>query len=184
MPKRPLAPKYNQIFPLAGAGGALRLGGMLNDPKPQESLSERSGDQSIASASPSAPRDLSGSNSAIPAPESIAQNEPAKPESTSPLAPLPSSSPALEFTHDQFTFCQTIRKGNLAIHEQRKHGRIIAWEVVRIQSHKGYEAWGKKYPPAEYYPSSGQWGTDAFTCQSLEAAMKRMESMQSWPPTP
>lgn len=83
-----------------------------------------------------------------------------------------------EFDFNQFHFKQIRREGDLAIYEQWKHGRIIAWEVIRVQSHNGRQFGEKWYDPAEFYPCANSWGTLGWTCTSLEDANKRFESIQ------
>lgn len=64
---------------------------------------------------------------------------------------------------NQFTYKELIRKGMHAVYEQWQHGRIVAYEAIRIMSHNGYEVNGVNIPAAESMPSASAWGIHGFT---------------------
>lgn len=77
-----------------------------------------------------------------------------------------------------FSFLQIYREDNYAVYE-RKYigGENIHYEVIKIQSHNGYEMNGTKYPPSEYYPSANSWGTMGWTCITKEEAYKKIDKI-------
>ena len=83
------------------------------------------------------------------------------------------------FTKNGFHHEQIARAGMVAIY--RRHKPSIKsephFEVIRIQSHNGFEVGGVKLPPSETYPSSTSWGTYGFTYRDKEDAWKRFESL-------
>jgi len=82
------------------------------------------------------------------------------------------------FKQNGFTLKQRVRDGNFAIYERVK-GEIPAhFEVVRIKRHNGYTISGNSFPPAEYYPSASQWGTDGFTLHDFDSAMEKLASLK------
>jgi hypothetical protein len=89
------------------------------------------------------------------------------------MKPLPT-----QFTKQGFEFTQIKRVGMLAIYvKQSLHNKGSTYEVIRVQSHNGRTIAGKYFEPAEYFPSSEQWGTHGFTCRTMESAEKRMWRM-------
>jgi len=80
-----------------------------------------------------------------------------------------------QFTSRGFEHKQITRNGDKAIYERnligsdRKH-----YEVIKIQSHNGYEIAGKHYEPSEFYPSSSSWGALGFTYNSLKEAKEKL----------
>lgn len=82
----------------------------------------------------------------------------------------------INFESKGFKFKQIHREKNYAIYErQYDTSDIKHYEVIRIQSHNGYEIFGKKIPPSECYPTSNSWGTNGFTCVSRQAAYDRLD---------
>ena len=81
-----------------------------------------------------------------------------------------------EYKKNGYDFRITTRVGNLAIATGRKDGCADAnYEVIEIQSHNGREIAGKFFEPAEFPPSSEQWGTKGFTCLTLDDALAKLE---------
>ena len=68
----------------------------------------------------------------------------------------------IEFTKNGFQYRQLARDGNAALYSQTK-GDFGAYEVFAIQSHNGREIAGKLIPPAEFGPSSEEWGSKGWT---------------------
>lgn len=66
------------------------------------------------------------------------------------------------------------RRGDVAIYEQSKGGAVLAYEVIRVQKLGAKEIYGRQYEPREGYPGNEQWGTQAWTCATLERAKERM----------
>jgi hypothetical protein len=73
-----------------------------------------------------------------------------------------------------FELIQMFRHGNVALYRKRKPDQESEhFEVIRVQSHKGYTVQGVKIPPSEHFPSDEQWGTHGWTFMTgCEAAQK------------
>lgn len=82
-----------------------------------------------------------------------------------------------EFVHDGFNYQQMNRTGRYALFEQSRGGRIVAYEVIRVQRLPEEQIRGKLYPAREKYPRSEQWGTDGWTATSLAAARRKMDQV-------
>ncbi len=50
------------------------------------------------------------------------------------------------------------RVDNVAIYEQRKGGKLFAFEVVKVRVRKAGERFGKTYPDMEFLPGNEEWG--------------------------
>lgn len=84
------------------------------------------------------------------------------------------------FSHSGFTLTRLKRAGNIAIYRQTKGRQPPGFEVVVIQEHEAYSAFGKEIPAGEYYPPSSQWGLCGFTfCTLQEAERKFLELAQT-----
>jgi hypothetical protein len=85
-----------------------------------------------------------------------------------------------EFRRDGFDFRQIAREGKAAIYEQIWSGcpnPNISYEVIRIRRREGFQIGGKFIEPAEVYPRSEAWGTDAFTFADREAAFAKFREL-------
>jgi hypothetical protein len=85
-----------------------------------------------------------------------------------------------EFRRDGFDFRQIAREGKAAIYEQIWSGcpnPSISYEVIRIRRREGFQIGGKFIEPAEVYPRSEVWGTDAFTFADREAAFAKLREL-------
>jgi hypothetical protein len=81
-----------------------------------------------------------------------------------------------EFQHDGFTYRQIAREGSTAIYEQTWNAcdkPSPCWEVIRIRQRDGFRIDGRFVEPAEVYPNSEAWGTDAFTLIDRDAAFTK-----------
>lgn len=84
------------------------------------------------------------------------------------------------FKKKGFTYTQLKREGNRAIFQQTRAGSSLNnYEVVKIGKHNGYVMGGMTIEPAETYPGSSLWGITAWTCTSIDAAMKRYNDLVS-----
>ena len=81
------------------------------------------------------------------------------------------------FKKDGFTFEQLKRLDNVAVFAKSKGGKSKSYEVVKIQSHNGFEISGVKIEPAETMPSSEQWGTNGFTFTTLQDALYKFNQL-------
>jgi len=87
-----------------------------------------------------------------------------------------------EFTKWGDTFRQIKREGDIAIYE-RKTGSVTSFEVVRIRGHNGRTFADKETgelrttDPAEYYPSSEEWGRMGWTYSWIEDAENKMQHL-------
>lgn len=83
----------------------------------------------------------------------------------------------IKYTVYGFEMSQVQRRGDLAIYAQARPGcQPIAWEVVRIRRASAQVILGHEYPEREVLPGAADWGSDGWTCLSLEAAEARLRS--------
>lgn len=84
---------------------------------------------------------------------------------------------ATEFSKYGYTFQQIDRAGRVAIYSQTRNdnGRLTGYEVVAIQLCQAREEFKAHagFDRVECYPSSEQWGTYAFTVDTLPRAYAR-----------
>jgi hypothetical protein len=74
------------------------------------------------------------------------------------------------------------RNVDTAVYEQHgHHGQLLGYEVIRIKKQKATEMFGRKYPAKEVYPCSEDWGTLAFTVNTLERADEVARSLSKSP---
>ena len=84
------------------------------------------------------------------------------------------------FKKKGFTYNQLKREGKRAIFQQTREGSSLNnYEVVKIGRHNGYLMGGVMIAPAETYPGSSLWGITAWTCCSIDEALKRYETLDS-----
>lgn len=80
------------------------------------------------------------------------------------MKPLPKT-----FRKSGFDFEQLKRIGNVALY-RKTNGNIESFELVKVQAHDGYFIKDVEMPPAEFYPSSEQWGTNGWTFTTRDEA--------------
>jgi hypothetical protein len=80
------------------------------------------------------------------------------------MTPLP-----INLVINGFNYHQVVREGDVAIYSQEG----FAYEVIIVQRHNGYTAFGKTYPPAEYYPKNEDWGKKAWTISGGDDVLHR-----------
>lgn len=86
---------------------------------------------------------------------------------------------AKEFRRDRFQFRQVVREVDIAIFEQRWwQSENVAFEVVVIRRHGGYSLGGAYVEPAEYYPSSSEWGLYGFTYTDRDHAFAKLRQLR------
>jgi hypothetical protein len=83
----------------------------------------------------------------------------------------------IAFRYSGFTLTQLKRFGDVAFYRQSKSGLPDAYEVVLIQKHEAYSAFGKDIPAGEHYPSSAQWGICGFTFRTFERAERKFREL-------
>ncbi len=85
----------------------------------------------------------------------------------------------LKATFDQsgYSFRQINREGDIAIFEKRwiegGEDSSISFEVIRVQKRSGREMFGQFIPAHEAYPSSEQWGEQAWTLTDRDRAFAK-----------
>lgn len=91
------------------------------------------------------------------------------------MKPLP-----LERRNDGFILTQVWRDERFAIYSQAKHGRVMAYELIRI-GHVGDKTFpnGISTPGHEVYPSSSRWGEDGWTFGSRGAAEEFLDRLHA-----
>ncbi len=86
---------------------------------------------------------------------------------------------ALFFKHGGFSYRQIAREGDIAIYEQRwRQSENVAYEVVIIRRHEGYTLAGNYVEPAEFYPSSEQWGDYGWTVTDKDRAYAKLRELR------
>lgn len=88
---------------------------------------------------------------------------------------------ATTFSKKGATFEQLDRVGDVAIYRRSK--RATGFEVIKVQSHNGYEIAGKTIPPGESYPPTSSWGTHGWTFQTEEKAREKFNALLAGPVT-
>ena len=70
------------------------------------------------------------------------------------------------------------RENNIAIYKRTQLGTPRShYEVVRINSHNGYNMGGAYIVPAETYPGNSLWGIQGWTHVTVEAAKKNFDKL-------
>jgi hypothetical protein len=72
----------------------------------------------------------------------------------------------IEYKKHGRTFKLLNRIGNIGMFQAEHENGRFDCEIIQIQSHQGRECFGKTFPPAEYPPSTNQWGTLGWTAIS------------------
>lgn len=84
-----------------------------------------------------------------------------------------------DFTENKFCFHQTWRNHKYAVYRRGKeNSEFFHFELIVIQSHNGLERFNNYYEPAEFYPSSAQWGTYGWSLSTEEKARQKMEQLE------
>ena len=66
---------------------------------------------------------------------------------------------------------ELLKRNNVAaIFAQKSEGEVIAYETIKIKKFDVRGIGDRILEAGEYYPSTGSWGTDGFTCRNLERA--------------
>lgn len=81
------------------------------------------------------------------------------------------------FKKNGFFHSQSIRVGNIAVFQRWKGKELPHFETIVIGSHDGYELAGVKIAPAETYPSSSAWGSQGWTFNNRESAIRKMDAL-------
>ena len=85
-----------------------------------------------------------------------------------------------EFRHDGFQLRQIVREANAAIYEQTRTGcseSSPCYEVICVRRREGFSINARFVEPAEVYPNSGAWGTDAWTLTGKDAAFAKLREL-------
>ena len=82
-----------------------------------------------------------------------------------------------EFRRDGFNYRQIVREGKAAQIWSGCPNPNISYEVIRIRRREGFQIGGKFIEPAEVYPRSEAWGTDAFMFADREAAFAKLREL-------
>ncbi len=83
----------------------------------------------------------------------------------------------LEFSEKGFNFKQISRQGDVAIYGRAKDKTKPHFEVIVIKRHESYTIAENTIEAAEMYPSSEQWGTTAWSYNTIEEANKRFKTL-------
>jgi hypothetical protein len=85
-----------------------------------------------------------------------------------------------QFKKKGFNYTQLKRDGMKAIYQQtRADSSLNNYEVVKLGRHNGYVMGGSYIEPSETYPGSSLWGITAWTCCSIDDAMRRYDALNS-----
>jgi hypothetical protein len=71
-----------------------------------------------------------------------------------------------------FEYVQVKRGRSWAIYEQKREGRVIAYEVFRIKTRKAGKVFGKWQPEREALPGKEEFGKTAWTVSTLTKAFR------------
>lgn len=83
-----------------------------------------------------------------------------------------------EFNKKGFHYKCVRRDGMKAIYLQTRPGsNMCNYEVVKLGRHNGYVMGGSCIEPSETYPGSSLWGIAGWTCNDLDAANVRYNSL-------
>ena len=74
-------------------------------------------------------------------------------------------------------YVQVWRDDHAPVYEQHNAIRLIGYEAITIKKQEAKSVFGKDYPAKELYPCSEDWGTLAFTTNSLEKAIGYAQSL-------
>jgi hypothetical protein len=80
------------------------------------------------------------------------------------------------FTERGFSHREVARRGEWRLFERQGQGKAH-WEVVRIRWRDEFAVAGRVVSAGEVYPRSAAWGTDGFTCTSLESGLAKLEAI-------
>ena len=78
------------------------------------------------------------------------------------------------YRKNTFDFALIKRSGDVAIFSQSDEGVIYGFEVFEIRKQKETQFGKIHYEAKERVPSNEEWGTNAFTCHTLEQAEIKM----------
>ncbi len=79
-----------------------------------------------------------------------------------------------DFTERGFFHQELKRNGEWRLFE-RSRGTSVHFEVVRIREKPEREVFGKTVAATEVYPPSESWGSDGFTLNTLDSALRKLE---------
>jgi hypothetical protein len=79
------------------------------------------------------------------------------------------------FSKGGFDYQLVDRKEDVCIYSQSDEGKLIAFEVFKVNKNPDREIFGKHYEASESVPPTTQWGTNAFTVHTIEQALLRQE---------
>ena len=73
-----------------------------------------------------------------------------------------------------FDLHQIERRGEWAVFEQSRGGRVTSYELVQVQVQPANTMFGRDYPEREIYPGSESWGKLAWTITDRQDALGRL----------
>jgi hypothetical protein len=84
------------------------------------------------------------------------------------------------FRHDGFDYQEIHHEGDFAIYRQTWGGNehSAAFEIIHIRRHDGFHIEGRFVEPGEIYPKSETWGTDGWTMQDKDAALRKLREVR------
>lgn len=80
------------------------------------------------------------------------------------------------FQADGFTHTQVKRVGNVALFS-KFNGKVLTFEIVRVIQHPAHAIAGRTFHAHESYPTADQWGTDAFSANTVERALEIFDDL-------
>ena len=83
------------------------------------------------------------------------------------------------YNKNGYQFTLIARAGKHGAYKGTRSTGSTTYEVIEILHHNGREVFGKVWPAAEYAPSDRQWGTKGWTYTTEEAAMQKLNKMES-----
>ena len=83
-----------------------------------------------------------------------------------------------QISKNGFTLTQIKRTGDVVLLESRhaaNPNEKPQYEVCRVQHHNGREMFGVRLEPAEFLPSSAQWGQLGWSYMDIKSAQARFD---------
>ena len=91
------------------------------------------------------------------------------------MNPLPAPS---TLRKNGFTYTQVCRGERSCVYEQLVTPEVKYYEVFIIKTRAEEKQFGKVYPAREVFPSNEDFGATAWSCRTLEKAMRRFNEIE------
>lgn len=89
-----------------------------------------------------------------------------------------------QFNRQGFIYELVARDGDIAVYSQRSKsigtkdlGKVVGYEVFKVQSHDGLFIHGVWIEPSEYIPSNAEWGQKGWSFFDEKKAMEKFQKL-------